>query len=73
MDLILETLQHMAIIKISPESIPDLNLPSEEVIPLSESLKPEEIQLLYQIGLIAKRDMDLAPNVGDGFEMALLR
>jgi DNA polymerase-3 subunit gamma/tau len=73
MDLILETLQHMAIIKISPESITDLNLPSEEVIPLSESLKPEEIQLLYQIGLIAKRDMDLAPNVGDGFEMALLR
>jgi len=73
MDLILETLQHMAIIKISPESISDLNLPSEEVIPLSESLKPEEIQLLYQIGLIAKRDMDLAPNVGDGFEMALLR
>ena len=73
MDLLLETLQHMAIIQISPETVSDLNLPSEDIIPLSESLKAEEIQLLYQIGLIAKRDMDLAPNIGDGFEMALLR
>ena len=73
MDLILETLQHMAIIQISPETVSDLNLPSEDIIPLSESLKAEDIQLLYQIGLIAKRDMDLAPNIGDGFEMALLR
>ena len=73
MDLLLETLQHMAIIQISPETVSDLNLPSEDIIPLSESLKAEDIQLLYQIGLIAKRDMDLAPNIGDGFEMALLR
>jgi DNA polymerase-3 subunit gamma/tau len=73
MDLLLETLQHMAIIQISPDTVSDLNLPSEDIIPLSESLKAEDIQLLYQIGLIAKRDMDLAPNIGDGFEMALLR
>ncbi len=73
MDLLLETLQHMAIIQISPDTVPDLNLPSEDIIPLSESLKATEIQLLYQIGLIAKRDMDLAPYIGDGFEMALLR
>jgi len=73
MDLLLETLQHMAIIQISPDTVSDLNLPSEDIIPLSESLKAEDVQLLYQIGLIAKRDMDLAPNIGDGFEMALLR
>ena len=73
MDLLLETLQHMAIIQISPDTVSDLNLPTEDIIPLSESLKAEDIQLLYQIGLIAKRDMDLAPNIGDGFEMALLR
>ena len=28
---------------------------------------------MYQIGLIAKRDLDLAPNMDDGFEMAMLR
>ncbi len=73
MDLLLEALQHMAIVQISPESVSDLNLPSEEVVSLANSMEAEEIQILYQIGLIAKRDLDLAPNIGDGFEMALLR
>ena len=49
MDLLLETLQHMAIIQISADTVSDLNLPSEDIIPLSESLKAEDIQLLYQI------------------------
>ncbi len=30
-------------------------------------------RFLYQIGLIAKRDMELAPSISSGFEMALLR
>jgi DNA polymerase-3 subunit gamma/tau len=29
--------------------------------------------MLYQIGLIAKRDMELAPSLSGGFDMALLR
>ena len=73
MDLLLEALQHMAIVQISPESVSDLDLPSQEVVSLASSIDAEEIQILYQIGLIAKRDLDLAPNIGDGFEMALLR
>tara|TARA_Y100000590_G_scaffold83858_2_gene93529 strand:+ start:10845 stop:12491 length:1647 start_codon:yes stop_codon:yes gene_type:complete len=73
MDLLLEALQHMTIIKISPESIPNLNLPSDQIIPLAKNLEINDIQLLYQIGLMAKRDMDLAPNLSDGFEMALIR
>lgn len=73
MDLLLEALQHMAIIQISPESVSALDFPSEEVISLANSTEAEDIQFLYQIGLIAKRDLDLAPNIGDGFEMALLR
>ena len=28
---------------------------------------------MYQIGLMAKRDLNLAPNMDDGFEMAMLR
>lgn len=73
MDLILETIQHIAVVQISPESISDLNLQSNELISLAKTINPEEVQVLYQIGLMAKRDMDLAPNIGDGFEMALLR
>ena len=73
MDLLLEALQQMAIVQISPESVSDLDLPSQEIVSLASSIEAEEIQILYQIGLIAKRDLDLAPNIGDGFEMALLR
>ena len=73
MDLILETIQHIAVVQISPDSISDLNVQSKEIISLANNLDAEEVQVLYQIGLIAKRDMDLAPEISDGFEMALLR
>mgnify|MGYP001173178139 CR=1 FL=1 len=73
MDLILEAIQYVAVAQISPESIEDLNLQSDVIISLAENLDSEEVQILYQIGLLAKRDMDLAPDIRDGFEMALLR
>jgi len=38
-----------------------------------DNLTDEDLQLLYQIGLIAKRDMELAPSLSGGFDMALLR
>ena len=36
-------------------------------------LSPEAVQLFYQIGLVGKRDLSLAPNLRVGFEMVLLR
>ncbi len=33
----------------------------------------EDVQLYYQIGLLAQRDLPLAPSARSGFEMALLR
>ena len=44
-----------------------------EVLSLAERLSPEDCQLFYQIGLIARRDLPLAPDPQAGFEMALLR
>ena len=73
MDLLLETLQKIAIIKISPEGLNDSNYQQEDLIPLSNKISSDEVQILYQIGLMAKRDIDLAPDIGSGFEMALLR
>ena len=49
------------------------DLKKEEIISLSDLLTLDEVQILYQIGLLAKRDMDLAPDIASGFEMALLR
>ena len=73
MDLILETIQHLAVAQISPESLLDVDVKKEEIIELSNSLTLDDVQILYQIGLLAKRDMDLAPDIASGFEMALLR
>ena len=73
MDLLLETIQHLAVAQISPESLLDLDVKKEEIIELSNSLTLDDVQILYQIGLLAKRDMDLAPDIASGFEMALLR
>ena len=39
----------------------------------AENLSAEKIQSFYQIGLLAKQDMRLAPDIRIAFEMALLR
>ena len=40
---------------------------------LAGSVLPEDVQLFYQIGLIGRRDLSLAPDPRGGFEMVLLR
>ena len=73
MDLVLETLQLLSFAKVSEEVFEELNLKKEEASDLLNLLSEEDLQLLYQIGLIAKRDMELAPSLSSGFDMALLR
>ena len=73
MDLILETLQLLAFAKISEEILDEIDLNKKEALDLMGLLSEDELQLLYQIGLIAKRDMELAPSLSGGFDMALLR
>lgn len=46
---------------------------SNDVVDLAERLSPEDCQLFYQIGLIGRRDLSLAPDPQSGFEMVLLR
>ncbi|CAM4419280.1 MAG: Holliday junction ATP-dependent DNA helicase RuvB [Legionellaceae bacterium] len=46
---------------------------NEFAMQYSTQLTGEELQLFYQIGLIGKRDLPLAPTPRIGFEMALLR
>ena len=73
MDLVLETLQLLSFAKVSEEVFEELNLKKDEAIELLNLFSEEDLQLLYQIGLIAKRDMELAPSLSSGFDMALLR
>jgi len=46
---------------------------SHDLQPLAEQIAPEDIQLYYQIALLARRDLPLAPSPQAGFEMTVLR
>ena len=73
MDLLLETIQLLSFAKVTHEILEEIDLNKEEALALLDNLTEEDLQLLYQIGLIAKRDMELAPSLSGGFDMALLR
>ena len=45
----------------------------EAVLDLAERMAAEEVQLFYQIGLIGRRDLQMAPDLRGGLEMVLLR
>jgi len=44
-----------------------------QILDIARRMVPEECQLCYQIGLIGRRDLALAPDPASGFEMVLLR
>ena len=67
------SIQRMALL----QALPDLRGEDEEqdvlLAGLATRFSPEDLQLLYQIGIMARRDLDFAPDARGGFEMALLR
>jgi DNA polymerase-3 subunit gamma/tau len=66
-------IQRMALL----QALPELRGEDEEqdalLALLAAQFTPEDLQLLYQIGIMARRDLDFAPDARGGFEMALLR
>ncbi|KTC65288.1 DNA polymerase III, gamma and tau subunits (plasmid) [Legionella adelaidensis] len=46
---------------------------SEELIKISKNFQPEDTQLFYEIAVKSLEEIQLAPALGIGFEMALLR
>jgi DNA polymerase-3 subunit gamma/tau len=73
LDELLLGLFHLSLYQVSPEAVQarDAQQPWHEQ--LAQTLDPEDLQLFYQIGLIGKRDLPLAPDPRSGFEMVLLR
>jgi DNA polymerase-3 subunit gamma/tau len=66
-------LHQIAIAQTVPESIAN-DLPERALlIDLAGKLSPETIQLYYQIALLGRRDIGLAPDEYAGFTMTLLR
>jgi DNA polymerase-3 subunit gamma/tau len=70
---ILSLLQQIAVAQLVPGAI-DINQPhGEAILKLAGQLTPEAVQLFYQIGLLGRRDLPLAPEPRGGFEMVMLR
>ena len=59
------------------QAVPDMTLDEAEdadaLQRLAQAFTPEDAQLNYQIALMGRRDLDLAPDTRGGFEMTLLR
>lgn len=56
-----------------PDSVPDEWLEAEDLHRLSDTLSPEQVQLFYQIAIVGRTELDLAPDEYSGFSMTLLR
>ncbi len=70
---LLSVLHHMMLAKTVPEALDEFISDREALLELSEQVSAEDLQLFYQIGLIGRRDLPLAPSARGGFEMVLLR
>jgi DNA polymerase III subunit gamma/tau len=70
---LLSMLQRVAVAQTLPEAVDDTLGDRQMVMELADQLSPEDTQLFYQIGLIGRRDLPLAPDGRGGLEMVLLR
>jgi len=73
LDDVLMNLYYVSLAQIAPSTVAATDANTAMISSIASSLSPETVQLYYQIGLISKRDIALAPSLRVGFEMALLR
>jgi len=67
-------IQRMALLQALPDLPPGDDEDEDRLLAeLAAKFSPEDIQLLYQIAINSRRDLDYAPDARGGFEMALLR
>lgn len=70
---ILALLHQVALLIQVPDALDQTVLDYQQIKYLSQSVIAEDVQLYYQIGLIGRRDLALAPDMRSGFEMVMLR
>ena len=73
LDELLTVLHNVSLFQVLPEAVAAKQADSSLVRELASVLGKEDVQLYYQIGLLGKRDLPLAPDPASGFEMTLLR
>jgi len=71
LDALAEALHRVQVKQLVPEN--DVEAGGVDVEALASGLRPEVVQLWYQMALGGRRDLHLAPSARAGFEMCLLR
>jgi DNA polymerase-3 subunit gamma/tau len=66
-------LQRIAVFQVVGATDSEDEIPDEQLQELAEAISSADIQLFYQVALIGRRDLGLAPDPRGGAEMALLR
>ncbi|MFT5446466.1 MAG: DNA polymerase-3 subunit gamma/tau [Gammaproteobacteria bacterium] len=69
---LLGVLKHISVAQVVADAPLDEEL-ADWLREIAAVVAPEDVQLFYQIGLIGRRDLPLAPDPRTGFEMVLLR
>ncbi|SOB52812.1 DNA polymerase III subunit gamma/tau [Pseudomonas lundensis] len=70
---ILNVFHRVAIAQALPEGVDNGHGDRDRVLALAQAMPAEDVQFYYQMGLIGRRDLPLAPDPRGGFEMVLLR
>lgn len=71
---LLGLLHYLALLQIMPTMRAEFYTQhAEKLAQLAKQFSPEEVQLLYQIALMGRRDLPLAPTAKSGFEMLVIR
>jgi len=66
-------IQMISVAQAIPESLEASYLERDQVLALTQKISAEQLQLLYQITILGRRDLYLAPDEYAGFTMTLLR
>jgi len=70
---LLTLLHHIALIQTVPGGLDESTPGLERLTGLASDVAADKVQLFYQIGLHARRDMPYVPDPREAFDMALLR
>ena len=66
-------IQTISVTQAIPDSLDASYLDRDQVIALTKKISAEQLQLLYQITILGRRDLYLAPDEYAGFTMTILR
>jgi DNA polymerase III subunit gamma/tau len=70
---LLSLLQKIAIIQVLPENSNNPLRENKELVNFANVMNKEDTQLYYQIGMVGRKDLYLAPDAKSGFEMVMIR